>query len=170
MRHASWLLASVAMIGASPAFAQDGPIVPADAPPAKAATATEQPREADQGAAENAAAAGQDGIADIVVTAQKREQRLRDVPVAVTALSAETLINRGIGQVADVQRAVPSLTVTENTSAQSASINIRGIGTSAFSTGVEPAVLVVVDDVALLQQAQAFSGLTDIARIEVLRG
>jgi iron complex outermembrane receptor protein len=170
MRQGSWLLASAASIGfAAPAFAQSGPLVPADVPPAKAAPSTAEPQEADQAVGDNAAA-DQEGIADIIVTAQKREQRLRDVPVAVTALTADTLINRGITQVSDVQRAVPSLTVTENVSAQSASINIRGIGTSAFSTGVEPAVLVVVDDVALLQQAQAFSGLTDISRIEVLRG
>ena len=170
MRNATWLLTSVAAFTlATSAAAQPGAITPADVAPEKAAPA-EGPREADQGASENAAAGDDAGIADIVVTAQKREQRLQDVPVAVTALTAETLINRGIAQVSDVTRAVPSLTVSENTSAQSASINIRGIGTSAFSTGVEPAVLVIVDDVALLQQAQAFTGLTDIARIEVLRG
>lgn len=171
MRGSIELLAGAALVAfASPALAQSGPIIPADIPDAKAEVSPNQPDEADQGQSENAAQGDDGTIGEIVVTAQKREESLQDVPVAVSALTAEMLQNRGISQVTDVSRAVPSLTVTENQSAQSASINIRGIGTSAFSTGVEPAVLVVVDDVALLQQAQAFNGLTDISRIEVLRG
>ena len=173
MRLGSVLMTTVATLATfSPAFAQSGSIIPAD----QSATATPagQPREADQGLAANAQAQAiaddQGGLGDIIVTAQKREQRLRDVPVAVTALTAETLIARGINDVVAVTRAVPSLTVTQTDSPISNSINIRGIGTSALSTGVEPAVAVILDDVALLQQAQAFSGLSDIARIEVLRG
>jgi iron complex outermembrane receptor protein len=106
----------------------------------------------------------------IVVTAQKREQNLQDVPAAVSAVSGEQLETRNVVQVTDVVRISPSLTVTENTNATGNSINLRGIGTFSFSIGIEPSVAVVVDDVALLQQAQAFSGLNDIARLEVLRG
>lgn len=111
-----------------------------------------------------------EGFDEIVITAQKREQRLQDVPVAVTAVTAETLDQRGIDQVADLTRVAPALTITQSQNPQSSTINLRGIGTFAFGIGIEPAVSVVVDDVALLQQAQAFTGLTDIARIEVLRG
>ncbi|EQB13403.1 hypothetical protein RLDS_16855 [Sphingobium lactosutens DS20] len=167
------LLASAAFIGlASPAFAQAGQIIPADSSPD--AQIPGEPQEADQGVGANAQAqavaedTGQ--LAVIVVTAQKRAQRLQDVPVAVTALTADTLQARGINDVAAVTRAVPSLTVTQTDIPTSNSINIRGIGTSAFSVGVEPAVAVILDDVALLQQAQAFSGLSDVARLEVLRG
>lgn len=110
------------------------------------------------------------GLAEIVVTAQKREQNLQDVPVAVTAISEETLISRNVSTVSDLPRLAPSLTVTQGNVPTNNSINLRGIGTTAFSTGIEPSVAVIVDDVALLQQAQAFSGLSDIARIEVLRG
>jgi len=106
----------------------------------------------------------------IVVTAQKREQNLQDVPAAVSAVSGEQLEARNVAQVADIVRVSPSLTVTENTNATGNSINLRGIGTFSFSIGIEPSVAAVVDDVALLQQAQAFSGLNDIARIEILRG
>ncbi len=109
-------------------------------------------------------------LEDVVVTAQKREQRLQDVPVAVTALSAETLEARNVSEIADVARLAPSLTVTESGQATNNSINLRGIGTQAFSIGVEAAVAAVVDDVALVQQGQAFSPLADVARIEVLRG
>jgi iron complex outermembrane receptor protein len=109
-------------------------------------------------------------LEEIVVTAQKREQNLQDVPVAVSAISADQLESRGVAGVTDVARVSPSLTITENTNATGNSINLRGIGTYSFSIGIEPSVAIVVDDVALLQQAQAFSGLNDIARLEVLRG
>ncbi|SLK10708.1 TonB-dependent receptor [Novosphingobium mathurense] len=111
-----------------------------------------------------------DGIEEIVVTAQKREQRLQDVPVAVSALTSDALEDRGIKDVVDVQRAVPALTITQSQNPQNSSINLRGIGTFAFGIGIEPAVSIVVDDVALLQQAQAFNGLGDLERVEVLRG
>ena len=110
------------------------------------------------------------GLEEIVVTAQKREQNLQSVPVAVTALGAEALANQRINDFADLTKAAPSLTVTQRASAADNSINIRGIGTFAFTTGVDPSVAVIVDDVALVQQAQAFSNLADIERIEVLRG
>ncbi|MFN3456622.1 MAG: TonB-dependent receptor [Novosphingobium sp.] len=110
------------------------------------------------------------GLEEIIVTAQKREQNMQDVPVAVTALSGETLTNRNVASVSDLPRLAPSLTLTQGNVPTNNSLNLRGIGTIAFSTAIEPSVAVIVDDVALLQQAQAFSGLSDIARIEVLRG
>ena len=165
MRKPAFYLATVSL-------GQTGTIVPAN--PSMSTGVPEQPAEADQGNAANGQATADSmdngSIEEIIVTAQKREQRLRDVPVAVTVLTADTLINRGINDVAAVARVAPSLTVTQTNNPASNSLNIRGIGTTAFSTGVEPAVAVIVDDVALLQQAQAFSGLTEISRIEVLRG
>ena len=110
------------------------------------------------------------GLAEIVVTAQKREQNMQDVPVAVTALTSEALTSRNVASVADLPRLAPSLTLTQGNVPTNNSLNLRGIGTVSFSTGIEPSVAVIVDDVALLQQAQAFSGLSDVERIEVLRG
>ncbi|MDP3549930.1 MAG: TonB-dependent receptor [Novosphingobium sp.] len=107
---------------------------------------------------------------EIVVTAQKREQNLQQVPVSVTALSAEAIANKGITQFENLSQVAPGLTITQGTQRTGNSINLRGIGTSAFSIGVEPAVAVVVDDVPILNQGQAFATLTDIERIEVLRG
>ena len=106
----------------------------------------------------------------IIVTAQKRSQDILDVPVAVTALSSETLENNGVAEFTDLTRIAPSLTVTQGSNTNNSSVALRGIGTYAFSIGVEPSVSVVVDDVAVVQQAQAFSNLADIERIEVLRG
>lgn len=166
------LLASVAIGLVSPAMAQTGSLSPA-APTPNSTTATPlAPAGQQQGSNTSAPAAEPDSasLGDIVVTAQRREQNLQDVPVAVTAITADQLEARGVANVTDVVRVSPSLTITENTNATGSSINLRGIGTFSFSIGIEPSVAIVVDDVALLQQAQAFSGLTDIARLEVLRG
>jgi iron complex outermembrane recepter protein len=110
------------------------------------------------------------GLEEIVVTAQKREQNLQDVPVSVTALSSEALANNRIADFADLTRAASSLTVTQATSSPNNSIILRGIGTFAFSIGVEPSVAVIVDDLPVVQQAQAFDSLGDVQRIEVLKG
>ena len=110
------------------------------------------------------------GLEEIIVTAQKREQNLQSVPVSVTALSAETLANKRITDFTDLTRAASSLTVTQATSSPNNSIILRGIGTFAFSIGVEPSVAVIVDDLPVVQQAQAFDSLGDVQRIEVLKG
>ena len=110
------------------------------------------------------------GLEEIVVTAQKREENLQNVPVSVTALSAEALANQRIAEFSDLTRAAPSLTITQTTSAPNNSIILRGIGTFAFSIGVEPSVAVIIDDMPVVQQAQAFDNLADVQRIEVLKG
>lgn len=122
--------------------------------------------------AQNAPASNKDtgGLGDIVVTAQKREQNLQNVPVAVTALGAEAIQNQRINEFGDLSRAAASLTLTESTASPNNSIILRGIGTYAFSIGVEPSVAVIVDDVPVVQQAQAFDNLSDVQQIEVLRG
>ncbi len=140
------LLASVSLM-ASPAFAQSAP-----APTTPVAGRSDT------------------GLADIVVTATKREQNLQNVPVAVTALTSAALASQRINAFGDLSRAAASLTITQATASPNNSIILRGIGTFAFSIGVEPSVAVLVDDVPVVQQAQAFDNLGDVERIEVLRG
>ncbi len=142
------LLATASLIFTSPAFAQATPA-------SSGATAAE-----DTGG----------GLEEIVVTAQKREENLQNVPVSVTALSSEALANNRIADFTDLTRAASSLTVTQATSSPNNSIILRGIGTFAFSIGVEPSVAVIVDDLPVVQQAQAFDSLGDVQRIEVLKG
>jgi len=125
---------------------------------------------AQSAAAPSAPAVKDAGLADIVVTATKREQNLQNVPVAVTALGSAALDSKHITAFADLTRAAASLTVTQATASPNNAIILRGIGTFAFSIGVEPSVAVLVDDVPVVQQAQAFDNLTDVERIEVLRG
>jgi iron complex outermembrane recepter protein len=110
------------------------------------------------------------GLEEIVVTAQKREENLQNVPVAVTALGAEAIENSRIADFSDLTRAAPSLTITQTTSSPNNAIVLRGIGTFAFSIGVEPSVAVIIDDMPVVQQAQAFDNLADLKRIEVLKG
>lgn len=106
----------------------------------------------------------------IIVTASRREESLQDVPIAVTALSGDTLENAGVGSVEALASIAPSVTFTQSSNDQNNSINIRGVGTSVFSQGVESSVSVVVDDVVMARQAMGFQDLVDIERVEVLRG
>lgn len=107
---------------------------------------------------------------EIVVTAQKREERLQDVPLAVTAVSAETLSLRQINDTNSLVLAVPSLSFQQGANPSNTSFRIRGVGTALFGQGVEPSVSVVVDGVVAVRSAQGFSELADIEQVEVLRG
>ncbi|MFZ1742433.1 MAG: TonB-dependent receptor plug domain-containing protein, partial [Pontixanthobacter sp.] len=122
--------------------------------------------------AQDTADQSEEGFGDkvIVVTAQKREQDILEVPVAVSAFSDVTLEAANVSDFSDLTRVSPSLTINGASNNNESTIALRGIGTFSFSTSVEPSVSVVVDGVAVVQQGQAFSNLADIERIEVLRG
>jgi iron complex outermembrane receptor protein len=107
---------------------------------------------------------------EIVVTAQKREERVQDIPLAVQVVSGKALESQGIREFSELTRAAPSLLVRSAEHPVNASVSIRGIGTFAFSPSVEPSVAVQIDDVPVQFLARAFADLSDIERIEVLRG
>lgn len=107
---------------------------------------------------------------EIIVTAQKRPENIQNVPLAVQVLTSAQLQSSGVRDFADLNRVAPSLVVRPAENPVNASVSIRGIGTFAFSIGVEPSVAVQVDDVPISFQARAFADLADIQRIEVLRG
>ncbi|MGP1354466.1 MAG: TonB-dependent receptor [Parasphingopyxis sp.] len=110
------------------------------------------------------------GNAPIIVTAQRREQQLQDVPISVSAFSAEDLANRQVDELSEIEQLVPSVTFGTGTNTINSAVRIRGIGTQVFSSAVEPSVSFVVDGVVLSRQGQAFTDLIDIERVEVLRG
>ena len=85
-------------------------------------------------------------IEEIVVTAQKREQSIQDVPVSVTAISADTIDSLGLQTTSDIARLSSSLTVIESNNKTNSALSIRGIGTNLFGIGIEQGVAVVVDD------------------------
>jgi outer membrane receptor protein involved in Fe transport len=106
----------------------------------------------------------------IVVTAQKREESLQDVPIVVTALSEETLRDNGIRDVKDLQMLVPGLTVTSTQSEAQTTARIRGIGTVGDNAGLESSVGVVIDGVYRPRNGVGFGDLGELERIEVLKG
>jgi len=116
------------------------------------------------------AVAQETALAEVVVSAQKRVENVQDVPIAVTVIGADALGKANVSGFADVAKFAPSMTITTGDQPANSSIVIRGIGTFAFSIAAEPSVLVVVDDVAVGYQAQAFTDLVDLDRVEVLNG
>ena len=108
--------------------------------------------------------------AEIVVTAQKRTERLQDVPVAVTALSGDKLDTQGGINLETAQTIIPTLNIQKSGTTLNQSIYMRGVGTATFSIAAEPSVSTVVDGVVYARAGEAFSDLVDIERLEVLRG
>lgn len=106
---------------------------------------------------------------EIIVTAQRREERLQDVPVSVTVVGAAQLERQNVSGVAELTRSVPALTSSGNYAGSSnGSVGIRGISTAGFSQSSEASVSVVLDGV-VLGRAQV-SNLFDLERVEVLAG
>ncbi|MFM9978203.1 MAG: TonB-dependent receptor [Sphingomonadaceae bacterium] len=118
----------------------------------------------------DASAAAVDAPAEIVVTAQKRTERLQDVPVAVSVISGDAIAARGAVTIENAQYLVPTLNFRKSGAAINQSLFLRGVGTSTFSIAGEPSVSTVVDGVVYSRAGEAFSDLVDIERIEVLRG
>lgn len=113
-----------------------------------------------------------DGIADIVVTAQRREERLQDVPVSVSALTADFITENNVRTLQDLGAQVPGLVVTSSVNYGSAPLSIRGIGGANGGGNVfadEP-VAIYVDEAYVSRLRLATADLIDIGGIEVLRG
>jgi iron complex outermembrane recepter protein len=115
--------------------------------------------------------AGSDQVLEeLIVTAQKREQNLQDVPVGVSLLSGAAMQEAQIKNAAELATLLPTLNVQASSGPSTSSFNIRGIGTQAFSPGVDPSVSTMLDGVVMGRSGMAFIDLVDIARVEVLRG
>ena len=107
---------------------------------------------------------------EIVVTAQKRTERLQDVPVAVSVLSGAAIENASRPNLEGAVALVPSLNFVKAGTSLNQTLFLRGLGTTSFSIAVEPSVSTVLDGVVLSRSAEAFTDLADIERLEVLRG
>ncbi|WP_240309364.1 MULTISPECIES: TonB-dependent receptor [Sphingomonas] len=154
------LLAGSAMLIASPAVAQEvaAPPPPATPVPATAPnTAASQPANAAEGQGQ-----------DVVVTARKREETLKDVPVAATAVTGDTIERRGFTAVRDVATISPSVNINSD-GAGRAFVAIRGVGTTLIDT-VQPGVGIFVDGIYQPNTSYLNNPLTDVERVEILRG
>jgi len=120
-------------------------------------------------AAEAAAAAEEEGT--IYVTARRREERLIDVPLSVTAISGDTLAKQGVQDIIAVAQQVPNITleVSRGTNTTLTAF-IRGVGQQDPVAGFEAGVGLYVDDVYLNRPQAAVLDVYDVERIEVLRG
>lgn len=109
-------------------------------------------------------------IDTIIVTAQKREQSLQDVPIVVTAVSEQLLRDTGVKDIKDLTLLTPGLLVTSTSNESVTTARIRGIGTVGDNAGLESSVGVVVDGVYRPRNGVGFGDLGELERIEVLKG
>ena len=108
---------------------------------------------------------------DIVVTARRREESLVDVPISMTVVSGETLLQQGAPDITSLQRQTPNLTLEVARGSNSTLIAfIRGVGQQDPLWGFEPGVGLYVDDVYLARPQGAVLDILDVSRVEVLRG
>lgn len=111
------------------------------------------------------------GLEEVTVTAQRREQSLQEVPIAITAFSAEMLAARNIVDTYDLVRNIPNLTGNANVGVgTSSSLYIRGIGNAESIATFDVPVGTYVDDVYISRQNHNNFSMFDVERIEVLRG
>ncbi len=115
--------------------------------------------------------AAQSGIEEIIITSTKREQNLQEVPIAVSAFTADDLTARGVDEVEELEEISPSIQMnTSNSTSNGGTIRIRGMGTTGNNPGLESAVGSFVDGVYRSRAGQTFGDLLDIERVEILRG
>lgn len=111
-------------------------------------------------------------IAEIVVTAQFREQKLQDTPISITAIDSAALEARSQNNLAEIANQAPSVVLRPTTAAFGPSITatIRGLGQIDFNPALEPGVGLYIDDVYYPRLTGANFDLLDVARVEILRG
>lgn len=113
-------------------------------------------------------AAGAGGIEDIVVTAQRRSERLQDVPVSVAAINSARLADTGVTNVQNLGQVVPSLSVSN---AVGFTITfLRGVGSTAIGPGIENPISIYLDGVYFASTSSSLFEFSNIERVEVLKG
>lgn len=108
------------------------------------------------------------GLSEIIVTAQRRQENLQEVPIAVSAVTAQSLADTGIDATRDLPQVIPSVQFTR--SGPSGLFFVRGVGTTNAAAGEEGANAVYVDGVYMADLAQTINYFNNIERIEVLKG
>ncbi|MGH6615051.1 TonB-dependent receptor domain-containing protein [Sphingomonas sp.] len=143
-------------------------VAPAESAAAKTVTAA-QPAASTLPPQSSELVPAEDNGPDIIVTAQKREERIQDVPIAMTALSAGALDDRKIEGGSELLRAVPNVNFSKGNFSMY-NFSIRGIGTKAVSASSDPAVAVSFNNTPLVRNRLFESEFFDLQRVEVLRG
>jgi iron complex outermembrane recepter protein len=114
------------------------------------------------------------GLGEIIVTAQKRSENVQRVPISITAFTAESLASRGISDVTAMGNLAPNVSLDAGTpfsgSSSVLSAFIRGIGQNDFAFNLDPGVGVYLDGVYLARSVGANQDLLDVERVEILKG
>jgi len=156
MAKAKTLLSCVALIAlASPALAQAQNVSSGTVPPANGAQI--------QGGSQS-----QNVVEEIVVTAQRRRERLQDVPIVVNAVKGDQLAKEGVTTTQDLSTAIAGVDVGRITN--TTQLFIRGVGFPGFATGEDAAVAMYVDGVYQATGAGTYFSMNNIDRVEVLKG
>lgn len=148
------LIAGLPGVATAQTAAAEDKVTSPSAPPADA----QLPPQGDQ----------QAGLADIVITAERRTQSLQQVPIAATVLDASDLSRKGVASVADLQSVAPSVAI--NTYNRSTFINIRGVGIAQSAPTSNPGVAFYIDGQLIPHEQFIAPSFYDIGSIEVLRG
>ena len=116
------------------------------------------------------APAAQPQLETVVVSANKRVEKLESVPMAISVVNEAVIERTNIREIEDLVANTPALTVTAGSTSANNTISMRGIGTATVTIGIEADVAIIIDDIPIAQQFQAFKDLSDVSRIEVLKG
>ena len=109
-------------------------------------------------------------IEEIIVTAQKREQNLNDVSVAVTVFLGADIREQRLGQPIDLAAQTPNLNINETFGNSITNVSIRGLGLNDYAVNNNPAAGIYIDEVYLVSPAMLTFQLFDMERVEVLKG
>jgi iron complex outermembrane receptor protein len=109
-------------------------------------------------------------LEEIVVTAQKRTEKLSDVTVSAAVMSAEGLVKSGVANLDDLGKAIPSLVAAPSSGTARSGFTMRGISTTVLTPGAPSGVAIMIDGVTLAPESMAARQLSDIESVEVLRG
>ncbi|MDX1733334.1 MAG: TonB-dependent receptor [Halioglobus sp.] len=116
-----------------------------------------------------AQSAGGRVLEETLVTAQKREQSLQEVPAAVSAFGGATIEEAGWRDIAGLQEAVPALEIGGENKVRPY-VSIRGIGTRKFDVGTDGSIGLFVDEIYNARFSSVLNGIMDVERVEVLKG
>ena len=165
MRKSVWLLSAGLFALAAPAQAQDNTQNTGEPTPTEEAAEVNPVVDV-----EPTDELGTTASSDIIITAQGRQQILQDVPIAVTAVTAESMQNSGATDIRALNQLAPSLLVSSTGTEANGSARIRGIGTVGDNPGLESSVAVFIDGVYRSRSGIGLNELGEIERVEVLRG
>ncbi len=109
-------------------------------------------------------------LEEVIVTANRREQNLQEVPMSVSAFGGQFFKDSGVTDLAGLEQYTPSLKITPGTDSRATSVRIRGIGSVGTNSGIDPSVGIFIDGVYQGRAGMSIADLIDIERVEVLRG